>query len=62
MAFRDGSAWLTVSAEGLREVDLDSGKVVRTVPTRSTPFAIIDVDGVLWVTDQLGDRLWRLEP
>ena len=33
VAFRDGSAWLAVSADGLREVDLDSGKVARTVPT-----------------------------
>jgi hypothetical protein len=61
-AFREGSAWLTVSTEGVREVDLDSGKVVRTVSTRSTPTGIIDVDGVLWVTDQLGDQLWRIEP
>ena len=62
VAFRDGSAWLTVSAEGLREVSLDNGKVVRTVPTGSTPVAVIDVDGALWATDQLGDQLWRLEP
>jgi DNA-binding beta-propeller fold protein YncE len=62
VAFRDGSAWLTVSTEGLRQVDLDSGKVVRTVPTGSTPLAITDAGGAFWVTDQLGDELWRVEP
>jgi hypothetical protein len=43
-------------------VDLRSGETLRTVPTRSTPIGIIDVSGVLWVTDQLGDALWRVEP
>jgi len=62
VAFRDGSAWLAISAEGIREVDLASGDVLRTVPTRSTPSTIVEADGALWVTDQLGDRLSRIDP
>jgi DNA-binding beta-propeller fold protein YncE len=60
VSFSGDHAWLTVSNEGVLEIDLATNKVRRTIPLRGTSLAPLEAAGALWVTDFESSSLWRV--
>jgi DNA-binding beta-propeller fold protein YncE len=61
ISFAGGHGWLTVSNEGVSEIDLATNKVIRTIPALPAPLVPVEADGVLWVTDFDTSALWRID-
>ena len=60
VSFAGGHAWMTVGGIGVREIDLATNQVTRTIPLQGSPLVPFEADGVLWVTDFENSVLWRI--
>jgi hypothetical protein len=61
ISFAGDHGWLTVTDQGVLEVDLATNKLTRTVPVLPAPLIPLEAAGVLWVTDFNGSVLWRID-
>jgi DNA-binding beta-propeller fold protein YncE len=61
IAFAGDHAWLTVTGQGVLEIDLATNKVTRTIPLQPSPLVPIEAGGALWVTDFDNSALWRVD-
>lgn len=62
ISFAGDHGWLTVTGEGVREIDLATNEVRRTIPVSPAPLFPLEAAGALWVTDFESSALWRIEP
>jgi streptogramin lyase len=62
MGFADDHAWMSVAKVGVREIDLATTKVRRTIPVLPFPLMPVEAGDALWVTDFETSDLWRVEP
>jgi DNA-binding beta-propeller fold protein YncE len=60
ISFAGDHAWLTVTGEGVLEIDLATNKVTRTIPLLPSPNIPVEAGGALWVTDFDNSDLWRI--
>jgi streptogramin lyase len=60
-AFAGDHAWLTVTDVGVREIDLATNEVIRTIPVLPAPLVPLEAFGALWVTDFDNSVLWRVD-
>jgi streptogramin lyase len=61
VSFSGDHAWLTVGRVGVREIDLATNQVRRTIPIQPFPLVPLEAGGALWVTDFEGSLLWRVD-
>ena len=61
ISFAGDHAWLTVTGQGVLEVDLATNKVTRTIPLQPSPLVPLEAGGTLWVTDFENSALWRID-
>jgi DNA-binding beta-propeller fold protein YncE len=61
VSFAGDHAWLTVSNQGVLEIDLATTKVTRSIPLPATPLAPLETGSSLWVTDFDSSALWRVK-
>jgi DNA-binding beta-propeller fold protein YncE len=61
ISFAAGHGWLTVTGQGVLEVDLATNQTTRTVPVLPAPLIPLEASGVLWVTDFSSSVLWRID-
>jgi DNA-binding beta-propeller fold protein YncE len=61
ISFAGDHAWLTVTGEGVLEIDMATNRVTRTIPVQPAPLVPLEASGVLWVTDFDSNVLWRIE-
>jgi hypothetical protein len=65
IAFGEGSVWVVSGSDGdgeLVQIDPDKDEVVGRFRLSGGPFAVAAGDGWLWVTDEGGDRVMRIDP
>jgi streptogramin lyase len=63
VSFAGDHAWLTVTGEGVSEVDVATNRVRRTIPVLPAPLIPFEAAaGTLWVTDFDSSVLWKVEP
>jgi len=64
VAFAQGSAWVVAheNVPSVTEIDLQTHKVVATVPAGLQPVRILAVGGRLWITDMLLNQVMVLTP
>ena len=60
ISFAGDHAWLTVSGVGVREIDLATNEVRRTIPVLPFPLVALEAFGALWTTDFDSSVLWRI--
>jgi streptogramin lyase len=58
----DGHAWMIQEDTAVLEIDLETNKILRSVPVRPEPVSAIEAAGALWVTSFAGSSLWRVMP
>ncbi|HUP53965.1 MAG TPA: hypothetical protein VM408_00540 [Methylomirabilota bacterium] len=61
ISFAGDHAWMTVTGQGVLEIDLTTNAVTRTIPGPLAPLVPIEADGAVWVTDFENSALWRIE-
>jgi len=65
VAFTLGSAWVTTSTGGLGgtlvRADTGTGHVVDTIQAGTNPGAMVSIAGGLWVADQFGNKVSRVD-
>jgi streptogramin lyase len=65
IAFGEGSVWVVSGSNGdgeLVQIDPAKDEVVGRFALSGGPFAVAAGDGWLWVTDEGGDRIMRIDP
>jgi DNA-binding beta-propeller fold protein YncE len=61
ITFAGDHAWITVTNQGIVEVDLATNAVRRTIPLLGSPLVAREANGLLWVTDFDRSELWRID-
>jgi DNA-binding beta-propeller fold protein YncE len=61
ISFAGDHAWIAVTGQGVREIDLATNTVTRTIPVLPAPLVPLEAGGALWVTDFENSDLWRIE-
>jgi streptogramin lyase len=65
IAFGEGFVWVVSGSNGdgeLVQIDPDKDEVVGRFALSGGPFAVAAGDGWLWVADESGDRIMRIDP
>jgi streptogramin lyase len=55
-------AWMIQEDTAVLKIDLETNKILRTVPVRPQPASAVEAAGGLWVTSFAGDAVWRVTP
>ncbi|HET7472649.1 MAG TPA: hypothetical protein VFJ71_05960 [Candidatus Limnocylindrales bacterium] len=61
VTFSGDHAWMTVTGQGVLEIDLATNQVRRTIPVLPSPLVAREAGGALWVTDFEQSQLWRID-